>query len=73
MKIMKRILYSFALSAAVITMLICLLAQVSPLVILFRGALVFLGVLLIFFIGANLMRWAVILLTPRAELKQEQK
>lgn len=73
MKILKRILYSCALSAALITMVICMLAHVSPFVILFRGAIVFLGVLVIFFIGANLMRWAVIMLTPKVEPQQEKK
>ncbi len=72
MQILKKIIYSFALSAAVIAMLIGLIAGVSPLVILFRGALVFLGVLFIFFIGANLMRWAVILLTPKPESSQKK-
>jgi len=70
---MNKILYSFALSLSIITMVMCLISKLSPLTILFRGALVFLGTLFIFFIGANLLRWLIILLTPRAIPKRDRK
>jgi len=70
---MNKLIYGFALFVALITMVICLALKISPVTTLFRGGLVFLGVLFIFFIGGNLLQWTIALLTPRNTAKGGKK
>jgi hypothetical protein len=58
---MTKFVYSFALVIALITGILCVFKGISPLTTLFRSAIVYIGVVFIFFVAANLLRWSMIL------------
>jgi len=69
---MKKIIYGIALLVCVITFVLCVIQGISLLTSLFRSAIVFLGVLFIFFMAANVLHWGM-LLTPRNQQVKDNR
>jgi hypothetical protein len=66
---MNKIVYLLALATALITFVLCTLQRISLGTTLIRTAIVYIGVIFIFFIAANLLRWSMILSPKNKEVK----
>ncbi len=66
---MNKIVYLLALATAMITFVLCTIQGISVVTTLFRMAIVYIGVIFIFFIAANLLRWSMILAPKNKEQK----
>jgi hypothetical protein len=66
---MNKIVYLLALATAMITFVLCTIQGISVVTTLFRTAIVYIGVIFIFFIAANLLRWSMILAPKNKEQK----
>jgi len=66
---MNKIVYLLALATAMITFVLCTIQGISVITTLFRMAIVYIGVIFIFFIAANLLRWSMILAPKNKEQK----
>lgn len=66
-----KIIYSIAGLASVITFALCIISGISFFTSLVRTAVVFLGVLFIFFVASNILKFGILLTTKKQ--KDEEK
>jgi hypothetical protein len=69
---MTKFVYSFSLVIALITAILCIVKGISPITTLFRAAIVYIGVIFVFFIAANLLRLSTVLSVKHETTKDEK-
>jgi len=69
---MNKYIYQFALLAAIVTLVLLIAAGISVLTSLFRAAIVFIGVLFIFFVAGQLLRLGITITQPKIHTKDRK-
>lgn len=67
---MKKLIYTFAMTVAVATFVLTIVCGISLFTGIFRSAIVFLGVLFVFFIAGHLLRFGILMTNQKTKVDE---